>query len=186
MSKTSYYHWYHHWYHSYSLRKIFLLQKRAIRNLFCIKRVSKYVKGHTKAIFANFNILNVYNVYIYMTTLHLAKLIICKEPEHLYNVLRLDTSSETRNSRIYQPNLSLKHYMNNFCYQGPKVWNHLSSSPSHSENIVSSPSLTCLKARLKRFLIKMQMHGDENHWLTSNFNVSEYLTISKSDLVLTK
>ena len=169
-----------------SLRKIFLLQKRAIRNLFCIKRVSKYVKGHTKAIFANFNILNVYNVYNYMTTLHLAKLIICKEPEHLYNVLRLDTSSETRNSRIYQPNLSLKHYMNNFCYQGPKVWNHLSSSPSHSENIVSSPSLTCLKARLKRFLIKMQMHGDENHWLTTNFNVSEYLTISKSDLVLTK
>ena len=169
-----------------SLRKIFLLQKKALRNLFCIKRISKYVKGHTKAIFANCNILNVYNVYNYMTTLHLAKLIICKEPEYLYDVLRLDTSSDTRNSRIYQPNLSLKHYMNNFCFQGPKMWNLFSSSPIHSGNIVSAPSLACLKARLKRFFVNMQSYGDENQWLTTNFNVSEYLTSTKSDLALTK
>ena len=164
-----------------SLHQIFLLQKRALRNLFRIRRTSKYIRGHTKPIFGNFNILTVYNVYGYMTTLHLAKLIIGETPPYLYDLLRLGNSSETRNNRLYQPNLSLDHYMNNFCFQAPKLWNIISSSPSYCENLTTAPSMSCLKSRLKRFFIKMQTYGDENEWHKLNHNVNEFLTTVKSD-----
>ena len=164
-----------------SLHQIFILQKRALRNLFRIRCTSKHVKGHTKSIFGKFNILTVYNVYGYMTTIHLAKLIIGKEPMYLYDLLRLADSSETRNNRLYQPNLSLNHYMNNFCFQAPKLWNTISSSPTYCENVTAAPSLSCLKSRLKRLYIKMQTYGDENEWHNVNRNLSEFLTILKSD-----
>ncbi len=44
------------------LKPLFMLQKRALRNLYGIRRVSKHVKGHTKLIFAKQNILAVYNI----------------------------------------------------------------------------------------------------------------------------
>ena len=116
-----------------------------------------------------------------MTTVHLAKLIISKEPMYLYDLLRLGDSSETRNNRLYQPNLSLNHYMNNFCFQAPKIWNTISSSPTYCENVTAAPSLSCLKSRLKRLYIKMQTYGDENEWHNVNRNLSEFLTILKSD-----
>jgi len=164
-----------------SLHQIFPLQKRALRNLFRIRRTSKYIRGHTKPIFGNFNIFTVYNVYGYMTTLHLAKLIIGETPPYLYDLLRLGNSSETRNNRLYQPNLSLDHYMNNFCFQAPKLWNIISSSPSYCENLTTAPSMSCLKSRLKRFFIKMQTYGDENEWHKLNHNLNEFLTTVKSD-----
>ena len=163
-----------------SLHEIFLLQKRALRNLFRIKRTSKHVRGHTKPIFRKFNILTVYSVYGYMTTLHLAKIIISKEPQYLFDLLRLSNLSETRNNRMYQPTLSLNHYMNNFCFQAPKLWNTISSSPTYCENVAAAPSLSCLKLRLKRFYIKMQSYGDENEWHNLNRNLSEFLTVLKS------
>ena len=102
-------------------------------------------------------------------------------PLYLYDLLRLGDSSETRNNRLYQPNLSLNHYMNNFCYQAPKLWNTISSSSTYCENITAAPSLSCLKSRLKRFFIKMQTYGDENEWHVLNRSITEFLTIVKSD-----
>ena len=40
-----------------SLQDIFLLQKRALRNLFSIKKTSMHVRGHTKKVFSQYNIL---------------------------------------------------------------------------------------------------------------------------------
>ena len=73
-----------------SLRPLFLLQKRALRNLFCIRRESKHVKGHTKSTFNEHRILTVYNVYNYMTILHLAKIIALSEPIFLCKLLKLE------------------------------------------------------------------------------------------------
>ncbi len=53
-----------------SLNSIFLLQKRALRNFFSIKRVSKHIRGHTKPTFNKHGILSIYNVYNYMSLVH--------------------------------------------------------------------------------------------------------------------
>lgn len=164
-----------------SLQEIFLLQKRALRNLFSIKKTSMHVRGHTKKVFSQYNILTVYNIYSYMTILHLAKLITSKTPLYLYDLMRLGYSSETRNNRVYEPHLSLKHYMNNFCYQGPKLWNAISSSSTYCDSITAAPTISCLKSRLKKFLMNMQSYGDENQWHPSNNDLIIFLTTLKSD-----
>ena len=81
-------------------------------------------------------------------------------------------------TRIY---LSLKHYMNNFCYQGPKLWNAISSSSTYCESITAAPTISCLKSRLKKFFINMQSYGDENEWQPSNNDLIIFLTTLKSD-----
>ena len=163
-----------------SLKPLFLLQKRALRNLFSIKRESKHVKGHTKGKFNELSILTVYNLYNYATLLHLAKLIILKEPAILCKLMKLSLS-DLRSNRIFLPCLKLNHYQNNFCYLGPKLWNLLCSSPSYCNSITTAPSLTSLKSRLKRLLQKMQFYGQDSEWLTVNNCLELYLTTIKSD-----
>ena len=45
------------------LKQLFVLQKQCLRNLFKIRKVSKYIKGHTKPIFDENRILTVHNLY---------------------------------------------------------------------------------------------------------------------------
>ena len=168
-----------------SLKPIFLLQKRALRNLFCIRRESKHIKGHTKTAFIKYNILTVYNVYTYMTVLHLAKLIRLQEPLFLCELMRLNLS-ESRNNRIYQPNFNLKHYQNNFCYLAPKIWNIMCSSPTFCDAITTAPSLNCQKSRLKSLLLKVQSYGDEIEWFNLNKSLELYLIAVKHEPVSVK
>ena len=163
-----------------SLRHLFLLQKTALRNLFELKRESKYVKGHTKSTFNEYRILSVYNLYNYMTLLHLAKIIRLQEPTYLCKLLKLDSTTH-RNNRVFQPSLSLNHYQNNFCYNGPKLWNYLSTSPTFCESITMAPSLNCQKSRLKDIFCKMQSHGDKIEWQHENRFLQLYISNVKQD-----
>ena len=164
-----------------SLKPLFLLQKRALRNLFSIKRESKYVKGHTKSKFNELGILTVYNLYNYATLLHLAKLLTLKKPQYLCELLGLHDMSEGRRNRITPPKLKLSHYQNNFCYQAITLWNNLCSSPSHCEPITRAPTLNCLKSRLKTIVRKVQLFGDLNEWLPVNKSIESYLKAIKHD-----
>ena len=163
-----------------SLRPLFVLQKKALRNLFCIKRESKHVPGHTKSSFNHYRILTVYNIYNYMTILHIAKIIALREPEFLCRLLQLDPVNG-RSSRIYQPKLNLSHYQNNFCYQGPKNWNIICSSDSCCKHITTAPSINCQKSRLKNLFLKVQSYGDKIEWLPLNKSLDLYLTAVKFD-----
>ncbi len=98
----------------------------------------------------------------------------------LCDLLRINKNEFKRNNRISLPKLSLKHYKNNFCYQGPKLWNTLCSSPTYCENITTAPTLNCLKSRLKRMFLKMQTYGDESDWLPINKILEGYFTVLKS------
>ena len=164
-----------------SLKPLFVLQKRALRNLFSIKRESKYVKGHTKSKFNELSILTVYNLYNYATLLHLIKLLYLKKPMYLYELLGLHNITEVKRSRITPPNLKLSHYQNNFCYQAIKLWNNLCSSPSQCELITSAPTLSCLKSRLKNFIRRAQLFGDVNSWTPINNSLELYLEEMKNN-----
>lgn len=161
------------------LKPLFLLQKRALRNLYSIRRVSKHIKGHTKSVFQKHNILTVYNIYNYMTICCIGKLVGLSEPVYLFQILRLDMPNQRHT--LFVPKLSRNHYQNSFCYQAPKLWNLLSSSASFCFETTKAPTLNCLKSRLKRFLIKMQSYGDLTEWIDSNKNISTYLASVKAD-----
>ena len=163
------------------LKPLFMLQKRALRNLFSIRRVSRFVKGHTKSIFHKYNILTIYNIYNYMTILSIGKLLKLNEPVFLCKVLMINVPSRTNSNRIYVPKFNRNHYQNSFCYQGPKYWNLLTSSTSYSNNVTDAPSLNSMKSRLKSFLIKMQVYGSETEWTDANKVISSYFSAIKAD-----
>ena len=125
-------------------------------------------------------ILTVYNIYNYMTLLQLAKLIRLNEPLILCDLMRL-TSAENRNNRIYLPKLNLSHYQNNFCYQAPKLWNLLCSSPNYSSSITMAPSLKCQKSRLKSLLLKVQSYGNDLDWVSINKSLELFLNAMKQN-----
>ena len=167
------------------LKPLFILQKRALRNLFSIRRVSRFIRGHTKLIFRDYNILTVYNIYNYMTLLSIDKLFKLQEPQYLCEILKLNKDNNSRNNRIYLPLLKSTQYQNNFCYQGPSLWNSLSSHVTICNNITKSPSLNAMKTRLKKFLIKMQSHGiDENDqaWYELNKSIPLFLNTIKDSI----
>ena len=157
-----------------NLKQLFILQKRALRNLFCLRKASKYVEGHTKSTFTKHGILSVYNIYNYMTILSMDKLLKLKEPQYLYELLNLNSDHARRNNRIgYIPKFKCNHYQNNYCYQGPYLWNILSQNATICNDVTSSPSLSAMKARLKKFLLNMQSHGHiESDYTWYNFNHS--------------
>ena len=164
-----------------SLNKLFLLQKRALRNLFSVRRVSKHIKGHTKNVFQQNKILTVYNLYNYMTVLEIGKLLRIGEPNYLCEVLKLFPSHLSRNNRLYLPKFIRNHHQNNFCYQGPKLWNLLASKSSYCKDVTSAPTLNAMKSRLKNFLLVMQSYGVNKNdfdlnWYDSNKDISKYLS----------
>ena len=165
------------------LKPLFILQKKALRNLFSIRRVSRFIRGHTKLIFRDYNILTVYNIYNYMTLLSIDKLFKLQEPKYLCEILQLNNKdNNSRNNRIYLPLFKSTHYQNNFCYQGPSLWNLLSSHATICNNITKSPSMKTMKTRLKKFLIRMQTYGvDDNDesWYETNKSISLFLNTIK-------
>ena len=166
------------------LNPLFVLQKRALRNLFGIKRVSKFVRGHTKQVFGTFNILTVYNIYNYMTVINYGKLIFQQKPSFLCKILNIDKFIDMPNSNAYLPKLNTNHLQNNFCYQGPKLWNLLKSSAETCNKITDSPNMNTLRFRLKSFLLKMQCYGpvkNDQNWYKFNSSINEFLITIKND-----
>ena len=165
-----------------NLKQLFILQKKALRNLFCIRKTSKYVKGHTKSTFTKHGILSVYNIlYNYTTILSIDKLFKLKEPQYLNELLNLNSEQARRNNRIgYIPKFKCSHYQSNYCYQGPYLWNLLASNASICNEVTSSPSLSAMKARLKKFLKNMQSYGHtENDVTWYKFNHSPELFLNQ-------
>ena len=125
------------------LKHLFKIQKMALRTLFNVKRVSKFIKGHTKGVFSEHGILTIYNVYNYMTIINIRKLMKLEAPLFLYRLLNLHIYN-SNNSRLYLPKLKLNQYQNNFCYQAPKLWNTLISSPTYCSSITEARRLPIL------------------------------------------
>ena len=90
-----------------SLKPLLFLHKRALRNLFCIRWVSKHIPGHTKSVFNDVKILtwSMYEIFNYMTLLHLAKLITFHQPDVLGDLLKLD-NCENRQYKTFQASAS--------------------------------------------------------------------------------
>ena len=155
------------------LKNLLTVQKRCLRTLYCIKKLSKYVKGHTKRIFNDNNILVINNLYNYFTILEIQKLKLNRNPTYLCQLLKLDDRK-----RMYLPNLKLTHYQLNFLYQGPKLWNLIASS---YPNIHRLPFIKSYKRKLKHILLNAQSYGNADEWIIYNINLEKYFVAVNND-----
>ncbi len=93
--------------------------------------------------------------------------------------------SEVRSFTVdYIPKFKCKHYKSNFCYQGPRLWNLLSSNSHICNEITVAPSINAMKSRLKKFLLKMQSFGqyeNDEAWYQFNFSIEIYINQIKSN-----
>ena len=116
-----------------------------------------------------------------MTILSIDKLFKLKEPQYLNELLNLNCDGDRRNNRIsHIPKFKCSHYQGNYCYQGPYLWNLMASNARICNETTSSPSINVMKTRLKKFLLKMQSHGqNENDDTWYKFNHSPELYINQ-------
>ena len=152
-------------------------RKKAIRNLFGIKKESKNVKGHTKHTFNDNKILTVHNLSSYFTVTCISKVRLQKTPTYLYELLSIDNTAP----RILLPLLNSSHFQNNFPFYGPKIWNLM--LPFIKDKDYSMPTTIYQhKNHFKKFLIKMQSYGSDTEWSDVYFDVEKYLVSIRHDL----
>ena len=156
------------------LQSLFKIQKSCLRSFYNIKRASNHIKGHTKKTFNSNNILTVNNMYHYFTIIEVQKLIVLKSPSYLYSLIKIDDT----NIRLHLPNLKTSHYQINFMFQGPKIWNLITSK---YQTLLDSISIKSFKHKLKSILINIQSYGDEHTWNKSNTCLENYFVQARID-----
>ena len=105
------------------LSSLFSAQKKCIRKLYRVKRISKNIPGHTKATFNNNSILTVHNLYYVNILTETFKYIYSDcVPLPIRKCIR-PYLSQRSNILFILPKLRLSEHQNNFPYSNYKIWN---------------------------------------------------------------
>ena len=105
-----------------NLSKLFAAQKKAIRTLFHIRRLSRYIPGHTKDVFSKNKILTVHNLYFLSTLKCTFLAIYSSPPTPIINQIKSHVSNRKSNLFIL-PKQKLSNHQKNYPYINFKVWN---------------------------------------------------------------
>ena len=148
------------------LNKLFITQKKAIRNVFGVRRVNKHTQGNTKRTFNDNNILTVHNIYAKSLLTEAYQLMFFNNhPQLLCKNFPL---SSVNNSRFSVPRIYYNDNRNNFYYSIPKFWNALQGVSDFPTNF---RSISCFKKRLKKFILNYQSYGALTTWEPSNLDM---------------
>ena len=158
------------------LKKLFIVQKKAIRNAFGVRRINKHTQGNTKRTFNDNNILTVHNIYAKTILTEAYQLMYFKNhPEFLSNNF---TFSHVNSSRFTVPRIHYADNKSNYCYSVPKFWNTLQGSSDFPSNF---RSIKCFKKQLKKFILNYQSHGALTTWEPSNLDMLTYCSMRLSN-----
>ena len=105
-----------------NLSKLFAAQKKAIRTLFHIRRLSRYIPGHTKNVFCKNKILTIHNLYFLATLKSTFLAIYSSPPAPIVNQVKYHLSNRKDNLFIL-PKLKLSNHQKNYPYINFKIWN---------------------------------------------------------------
>ena len=187
----------------YRLQKLFAIQKRCVRLLFgkeysfdhagyyetCARARTyeehmspkNYCLEHTKPIFNEYKILNLYNIYVQQTFVDLFKIFKIHSPISIYNLF----SFSVRDSSflVYLPKVRLNISKNNYVFRSSELWNSLignvfEKSVADQDGLVIrgsarnsdfSATIPYIKQKLKSILLCRQNSGDPTNWDPANF-----------------
>ena len=161
------------------IQKILVLQKRVVRYLFgdydkFLDRLSTaartrpygkqklgtefYLKEHTKPLFSKYKLLTVYNIYTYMATNELSKIIANKTPSVLYTKIKF--SSRNNSNLIILPRKCT--HQNRSIFTACSLWNSLIKKLNIPDpnNLV----INVFKFKLKAYLLDNQNSGNIIIW----------------------
>ena len=145
------------------MQKLFILQKKCLR---IVGNKTEKINGkfcHTKQIFKKLNIMNVFNLYNYVTACEAMKIVTSGIPISLYNYYKISEKSK----RFILPKTRLSSVQKrSFVYKSKKILNYLSVNDITYYDL----SVNTFKNRLRKHLLYLQsksLIGDDS-WLPCN------------------
>ena len=122
-----------------------------------------YEQEHSKPLFNDNNLLTVYQLYKYHSTLEMFKIVKLRLPISLYSLFNM---SNRRENYFITPNPSTS-----FVYQSAFMWNSCFKLSS-LYNIEFSTAIVTVKHKLKTVLLNAQKQFDKSIWFPNNHDLS--------------
>ena len=162
-----------------NLSTLFAAQKKAIRTLFNIPRISRHCPGHTKGCINENKILTVHNLYFAFVLNNLFLALYSNPPKPIINQIKPHLSIRNDNYFIL-PKLKLTTLQKNLPYIGLKIWNCFinisSTTDSLDKTMVMYWKYNAFKKFTKSFLFHVQKFGSVTLWELMNLNLFDVET----------
>ena len=101
---------------------LFSAQKKCIRSLFRVKRISILCPGHTKSTFTAYKILTVHNLYFYSVLTSIFSSLYSCPPQPIVDQVKPHLSKR-KEAYLILPLVRLSKHHKNMSYVGLKLWN---------------------------------------------------------------
>ena len=121
---------------------------------------------HTKPMFQSFNVLTVFNLYVYFTASELKKILNTDSPKNLREFFTVSAHS----GRIIFPKFNLEFFKSkSFVFNGSRILNYFLQQDIPFTGI----SHSVFKTRVKRHLLTIQSQSvaGDSSWLPCNHNI---------------
>ena len=159
-----------------NLRCLFSVQKKCIRSLFRVKRISILCPGHTKSTFTAYKILTVHNLYFYSVLTSIFSSLYSCPPQPIVDQVK-PHSSKRKEVYFILPLVRLSTYHKNMPYVGLKLWNSFINITSTLDLLNASLLLYWKLSKFKKLAKDTLLHFqslNNNSTLDSfNFNLLE-------------
>ena len=157
-----------------NLSTLFAAQKKALRTIFRIPRISRYCPGHTKQVLITNRILTVHNLY-FSSVLHAIFLsLFSNTPKPIADQIKLHLSTRTDHYFLL-PLLKYTNHQKNLPFVGFKIWNSFLNVCSVTGLLDKSMLIywkfSKFKKCTKTFFLQGQKFFDINHWDPVNHNI---------------
>ena len=151
---------------------LFSTQKKCIRSLFRVKRISILCPGHTNSTFTAYKILTVHNLYFYSILTSIFSLLYSYPPQPIVDQVK------RKEAYLILPLVRLSNHHKNMPYVGLKLWNSFINVTSTLDILDASRLLFWKLSKFKKFvkdtIIHFQSLNSDVTWDIFNFDLLEF------------
>ena len=150
-----------------TMNKLFVLQKKCVRIITGKTTKENGIFQHTKPMFYNLKILNIFNLYTYFTAVEGMKILRNRSPKHIMNKFKISVHS----FRLIYPKFKVESLkMKSFMFNSSKILNYLLVNNVPYFDIISENTF---KSRLKSHLLYLQgqCRAGDMEWLPCNHDI---------------
>ena len=155
---------------------LFSAQKKCIRSLFRVKRISIMCPGHVKSSFTTYKILTVHNLYFYSLLTGIFSSLYSSPPQPIVDQVKPQLSKR-KQAYFILPLVRLSNHHKNMPYVGLKVWNSFINVTSTLDLLDASLLLYWKLGKFKKFVKDTFLHfqslNSDVTWDSLNFNLLE-------------
>ena len=155
---------------------LFSAQKKCIRSLFRVKRISIMCPGHTKSTLTTYKILTVHNLYFYSALTSIFSSLYSCPPQPIVDQVKPHLSKR-KEAYFILPLVRQSNHHKNMPYVGLKLWNSFINITSALDLLDASLLLYWKLSKFKKFakdtLLHFQSLNNNFTWDSLNFNLLE-------------